>query len=124
MAKTALIVDDSPLMRKIIKKNLSKIVDNWSFFEACDGADGLDKVRDNSIDIIFSDINMPVMNGLEFISHLRRNSESRNIPVVVITSEGNEEFIDLSARLGAAGYIRKPFTPQKFRLLLDAIDLE
>ena len=121
MAKSILIVDDSPLMRKIIRKSFSKIMEDWAYYEAGNGVEGLEQLKANQIHLIFSDINMPVMNGLDFVSKVRAIKEYQRIPIIMVTSEGNEEYLDLAARLGATGYIQKPFTPQKLQTLINSL---
>ena len=123
MSKAVLIVDDSPLMRKIIRRGFSEMDESWVFHEAENGVVGLEKLKLNHVNLIFSDINMPVMDGLEFVNKVRANEDYRRIPIVMVTSEGNEEFLEISARLGANGYIQKPFTPKKLKLIIESINL-
>ena len=110
-----LIVDDSSTMRKIISRSLKQAglpVDE--VYEACDGIEGLSVIGSGKkIDLILSDINMPNMDGLEFIKALRANGSA--IPVVMITTEGGEEIIREAIDSGASDSIKKPFTPDQLQ---------
>lgn len=112
----ALIVDDSSVMRKIIERALRQAcVDVDSVFEASTGAEGLEVVKEHQLDIIFSDINMPVMDGLEFVRQLRAQNLAAGVPVVMITTESSAEHVKQAIEAGARGYIRKPFTPEQIK---------
>jgi two-component system chemotaxis response regulator CheY len=109
-----LIVDDSSTMRKIITRSLRQaglVVDE--IFEAGDGIEGLSALNDNKVDLILSDINMPNMDGLEFIRSLR--GKGYKVPIVMITTEGGEDVINEALASGANGSIRKPFTPEQLQ---------
>lgn len=112
----ALIVDDSSVMRKIVERSLRQAgLDLSSVIEAGNGADALGLLDTNSVDLILSDINMPVMDGLEFVRQLQTADKLRGIPVVMITTEGSESNVVQALSLGAKGYIRKPFTPDQVK---------
>lgn len=112
----ALIVDDSSVMRKIVERSLRQAgVDLSSVLEAGNGADALGILDDNPVDLILSDINMPVMDGLEFVRQLQAVDKLRRIPVVMITTEGSESNVVQALSFGAKGYIRKPFTPEQVK---------
>ena len=116
MSIRALIVDDSSVMRKIVERCLRQAgMDLGQVHEASNGAEALALVNENPIDLILSDINMPVMDGLEFIRHLKEIEGSKNIPIVMITTEGGEKSVLEALSLGAKGYIRKPFTPDQVK---------
>ena len=116
MAIRALIVDDSSVMRKIVERCLRQAgMDLGQVLEASNGAEALALVNENSFDLILSDINMPVMDGLEFIKHLKEVESAKNIPIVMITTEGGEKSVLEALSLGAKGYIRKPFTPDQVK---------
>jgi two-component system chemotaxis response regulator CheY len=107
-----LIVDDSSTMRKIISRSLRQAglpVDD--IFEAGDGIEGLNVLGDKSVDLILSDINMPNMDGLEFIKQVRGNGNT--VPIVMITTEGGEDIIKEALSSGASASIKKPFTPDQ-----------
>ncbi len=115
MGKKVLIVDDSSTMRKIVNRSLRQAgLEFDKVLEAGDGQAALEILGKESMDIVLSDINMPVMDGLEFLKAKRENPSIRDIPVVMITTEGgSKEMVEKSIRLGAAGCIKKPFTPDQ-----------
>jgi two-component system chemotaxis response regulator CheY len=116
MAIRALIVDDSSVMRKIVERCLRQAgMDLGQVLEASNGAEALALVNENAFDLILSDINMPVMDGLEFIKHLKEVESAKSIPIVMITTEGGEKSVLEALSLGAKGYIRKPFTPDQVK---------
>lgn len=113
---TVLIVDDSSVMRKIVERalrqaglNLTKVV------EAGSGREGLEALGREQPDLIVSDINMPSMDGLEFLRQIQSQGLARGVPVVMITTESGEEHVREALAAGAQGYIRKPFTPDQVR---------
>jgi two-component system chemotaxis response regulator CheY len=111
-----LIVDDSSAMRKIIQRSLRQAgFDIAEFFEAGNGADALALLAKNSVDLMLVDINMPVMDGLEFMRQLKATGTAKHAAVVMITTEGSESHVVKALSLGARGYIRKPFTPDQMR---------
>jgi two-component system chemotaxis response regulator CheY len=116
MSIRALIVDDSSVMRKIVERCLRQAgMDLGQVHEASNGAEALALVTENTFDLILSDINMPVMDGLEFIRHLKEIESAKAIPIVMITTEGGEKSVLEALSLGAKGYIRKPFTPDQVK---------
>jgi two-component system chemotaxis response regulator CheY len=109
----ALIVDDSSVMRKIVERSLRQAGINLSqVFEAGNGAEALNVLSEHRVDLILCDINMPVMDGLEFIKQLPAVANAKNVPVVMITTEGSEAHVVQALSCGARGYIRKPFTAE------------
>ncbi|MEW6067596.1 MAG: response regulator [Nitrospirota bacterium] len=114
---TILIVDDSPTMRQLIKFALKRIA-NSRVIEASDGVDALKKLSSEKIDIILSDINMPLMNGIQLVSHLKENPAHKDIPIIMITTEGAEEEREKAIALGANTYLTKPIqTPELLKLV-------
>jgi two-component system chemotaxis response regulator CheY len=112
----ALIVDDSSVMRKIVERSLRQAgIDLSSVIGAENGAEALGLLDTHPVDLILSDINMPVMDGLEFVRQLQTVEKLRGIPVVMITTEGSESNVVQALSLGAKGYIRKPFTPDQVK---------
>jgi len=110
-----LIVDDSSVMRKIIERSLRQAgLDLTEVLEASNGAEGLAAVQ-TGLDMIFSDINMPVMDGLEFLKNLASVDAAKGVPVVMITTEGSEARVVEALSAGAKGYLRKPFTPEQVK---------
>jgi|SRR5882672_7354435 len=115
-AISALIVDDSSVMRKIVERSLRQAgITLTRVFEAGNGAEGLTILADNRVDLILCDINMPVMDGLEFIQQLAGVPNAKDVPVVMITTEGSEAHVVQALSNGARGYIRKPFTPDQVK---------
>jgi len=103
-----LIVEDSPTMRQLIAFSLKRIP-NAKIIEAVDGLDALRKLSGGEkIDLILTDINMPVMDGLKLVSMVRQNASLRDIPIIIITTEGAEEDRERGLALGANAYIAKP----------------
>ena len=112
----ALIVDDSSVMRKIVERSLRQAgVELSKVLEAGNGAEALAVLAENQVDLILCDINMPVMDGLEFVKALPGVENAKDAPVVMITTEGSEAHVVQALSSGAKGYIRKPFTPDQVR---------
>jgi two-component system chemotaxis response regulator CheY len=107
-----LIVEDSPTMRQLISFALKRIR-GVRIVEASDGVDGLKKISVEKFDMIFTDINMPVMDGLKLISLVREDATHKGIPIVVITTEGAQEDRQRALALGANDYITKPIQPNR-----------
>ena len=111
-----LIVDDSAVMRKIVERSLRQSGLGVSqVFEASNGAEALAVVQQHPVDLILCDINMPVMDGLEFVRQLPGVENGKGIPVVMITTEGSEGHVVQALSAGARGYIRKPFTSDQVK---------
>jgi two-component system, chemotaxis family, chemotaxis protein CheY len=111
-----LIVDDSSVMRKIVERSLRQAgVAIAEVLEAGNGAEALATVQANKVDLILCDINMPVMDGLEFVKQLLKIERAKGIPVVMITTEGSEGHVVQALSAGASGYIRKPFTADQVK---------
>ena len=107
MALTALVVEDSPTMRQLIVYALSRIK-GLTVIEADDGVDALKKLAGGHYDILITDINMPVMDGLKLVKRVRADEGLKGIPIVIITTEGAEEDRQRALALGANAYITKP----------------
>jgi two-component system, chemotaxis family, chemotaxis protein CheY len=107
-----LIVEDSPTMRQLISFALKRIR-GVRIVEASDGVDGLKKISAEKFQMIFTDINMPVMDGLKLISLVREDANHRGVPIVVITTEGAQEDRQRALALGANDYITKPIQPNR-----------
>ena len=107
-----LIVEDSPTMRQLIAFALKRIR-GVRIVEANDGVDGLKKLSAQSFDLILTDINMPIMDGLKLVSLVRNDANYKEIPIVVITTEGAQEDRERALALGANDYITKPIQPTR-----------
>jgi two-component system chemotaxis response regulator CheY len=111
-----LIVDDSSVMRKIVERALRQAgLDPLVVHEAGSGIEGIDLLKAQSVDLILSDINMPSMDGLEFLRQIRAQNLAPGVPVVMITTESSEEHVKQAIMAGAQGYIRKPFTAEQVK---------
>ena len=111
-----LIVDDSSVMRKIVARALRQAgLDPLVVLEAGSGTEGLELLKIQSVDLILSDINMPSMDGLEFLRQIRAQNLAPGVPVVMITTESSEEHVRQAILAGAQGYIRKPFTAEQVK---------
>jgi two-component system chemotaxis response regulator CheY len=112
----ALIVDDSSVMRKIVERALRQAgLDSLVVREAGTGGEALDLLRVGSFDLILSDINMPSMDGLEFLRQVKAQNLAPGVPVIMITTESSEEHVKEAIQAGARGYIRKPFTAEQVK---------
>ena len=112
----ALIVDDSGVMRKIVERSLRQAgLELSEVWEASNGLEALALLQEKTPDLILSDINIPSMDGLEFVRQLRGVESAKGIPVVMITTEGSESRVVEALSCGARGYIRKPFTPEQVK---------
>lgn len=111
-----LIVDDSSVMRKIVERSLRQAGLNLAaVLEAGGGTEGLEVLKARQVDLILSDINMPSMDGLEFLRQVRAQNLAPGVPVVMITTESSEEHVKQAILAGAQGYIRKPFTAEQVK---------
>jgi two-component system, chemotaxis family, chemotaxis protein CheY len=112
----ALIVDDSSVMRKIVERSLRQAgIELNQVLEAGNGAEALAVLQDSQVDLILCDINMPVMDGLEFVKQLQGVEAAKGVPVIMITTEGSEAHVVQALSSGARGYIRKPFTAEQVK---------
>ncbi|WP_026340244.1 chemotaxis response regulator CheY [Amphritea japonica] len=104
-----LVVDDFSTMRRIIK-NLLRDLGFTNIVEADDGATALPILKSGGIDFLVTDWNMPKMNGIDLLKHVRADPELRHIPILMVTAEAKREQIIAAAQAGVNGYIIKPFT--------------
>jgi len=117
-----LVVDDSAAIRKILKRVLQQTeIPLGQVYEAGDGVEALAGLKLQQVHLILSDINMPNMDGLQFLSELKTNQEWKKIPVIMVTTEGSQAKVLEAVGLGAAGYIRKPFTADQIKEKLAGI---
>ncbi len=114
-----LVVEDSPTMRQLISFAMKRI-SNSKVVEATDGVDALKKLSSEKIDLILADINMPVMDGLKLVSLVRGNPAYKNIPIIIITTEGAEEDKKKAIAIGANAYLPKPIQTQELIKLVNS----
>ena len=117
-----LIVDDSSPMRAVIKKVIKAPgFDIGEFHEAGSGKEALQVLDDQWLDVVLSDYNMPEMNGLEMLQKMKQNEMMKDIPVIMVTTEGSSERVEEFMQTGASAYIKKPFTPEQIRTQLQQL---
>ena len=122
MSYNILIVDDSLPMRAVIKKSIKISGFNaGQFLDASNGKEALDILGDNWCDLVVTDYNMPGMNGMELLMEMKKDETLGSIPVVMVTTEGSARRVEEFMEAGAAGYIKKPFTPDQIRQQLNNI---
>ncbi|MBW1767062.1 MAG: response regulator [Deltaproteobacteria bacterium] len=122
MAYKILVVDDSLPMRSVIKKTIMASGFNvGELLDASSGKEALTILKDEWFDLVLTDYNMPDMNGLELIAEMKKDDLLKDIPVVVITTEGSKQRMDEFIEKGAEGYIKKPFPPEEIRNKLKII---
>ena len=121
---TCLVVEDSPMMRQLLVLALSR-VKNLQVTEADDGVDGLRKLATGKFDIILTDINMPIMDGLKLVKRVRSDPTHKDTPIIVITTEGSQEVRQRAMQLGANAYITKPIqAPQVIAKVKELLKIE
>ena len=111
MAKTILSVDDSASIRQMVKLTLSGA--GYDVIQANDGAEGLEKAKGAKVDMVMTDLNMPVMNGLALIKELRKLPAYQGIPILFLTTESDAALKSEAKAAGATGWITKPFKPEQ-----------
>jgi two-component system, chemotaxis family, chemotaxis protein CheY len=121
MAMNILIVDDSAVMRSMIIKTIQICgIEIGEIHQASDGMEGIGCLKDNWIDLLFIDVNMPIMDGMEMLEKVRENNETKDLPVLIVSTESNENRIQEIASRNA-GFVHKPFTPEVLREKIIAI---
>jgi two-component system, chemotaxis family, chemotaxis protein CheY len=113
---TVLIVDDSSVMRKIVERSLRQAgIEIGQVFESGNGLEALAVLNERKVNLVLCDINMPAMDGLEFVKQLPKVENAKGVPVVMITTEGSEGHVVQALSAGARGSIRKPFTADQVK---------
>ncbi len=113
MKKCILVVDDSTTVRKFVSVSLS--MQGFEVVIACDGMDALEKLPERKYDLIITDLNMPTMDGFEFIKNLKSNPDYKDLPVIILTSLSDESNKEEGAKLGVNSYVVKPFSLEKIQ---------
>ena len=109
MSKTILTIDDSPSIRQMVAMTLSGA--GYRVLEAGNGLEGYNQATTNSVNAVVVDLNMPVMNGLEFLRKFRAHASGKGVPVVLLTTESDDRLKKEAREAGATGWIMKPFNP-------------
>ncbi|MCU0659329.1 MAG: response regulator [Polyangiaceae bacterium] len=121
---SCLIVEDSPMMRQLLVFALAR-VKSLRVTEADDGVDALRKLAASRFDIIITDINMPIMDGLKLVKRIRSDQVHKETPIVIITTEGSQEDRQRALQLGANAYITKPIqAPQVIAKVKELLKIE
>ena len=116
MALDVLIVDDSAAIRKILHRVLVQAeVPLGKVHEASDGNEALEKLKGEKVGLILSDINMPNMDGIEFLTRIKADEAHKHVPILMVTTEGSQGKVMQALELGAAGYVKKPFTADQIK---------
>jgi two-component system, chemotaxis family, chemotaxis protein CheY len=111
-----LLIDDSVVIRKMLRRVLGECnLGITEILEAADGSQALKLLESTPVQLMFCDVNMPVMGGIEFLENVRGRTEWSSIPILMVTTEGGQESVLKAVQLGAKGYIRKPFTPDEVK---------
>jgi len=122
MESDILVVDDSAAIRKILQRVLRQTgMAIRTIHEAGNGQEALELLKAHSVHLVLSDINMPTMDGIQLLAALKASPDWHAIPVVMVTTEGGETKVGEAVKLGAAGYVRKPFTADQIKEKLAGI---
>ena len=113
MSREVLVVDDSATVRKFVSVSLS--MQGFTVITACDGMDALEKLPKGKFDLVITDLNMPTMDGFEFIKALRESADFRELPVIILTSLADRANKEQGAQLGVGSYVVKPFSLEKIQ---------
>ena len=117
-----LIVDDSAAIRKILQRVLRQTdLPLGEIEEAGDGTEAVEILKNRTFGLILSDINMPQMDGLQLLARIKEMAHLRDVPVIMITTEGGHGKVMEAVQLGAAGYVRKPFTADQIKEKLSGV---
>jgi len=116
-----LVVDDSSTMRRIIKNTLARL-GHKDILEGADGLQGWDQIDKNpDVEMLITDWNMPEMNGLELVKKVRADERFKDLPIIMVTTEGGKAEVITALKAGVNNYIVKPFTPQVLKEKLGAV---
>ncbi|MBN2799454.1 MAG: response regulator [Deltaproteobacteria bacterium] len=122
MSYSVLIVDDSPLIRSMVLKSIAMSgLEILASFQAANGLEALEILREQWIDVVFADLNMPEMGGIELVERMSADSLLVSVPVVIVSSVRDEAHIEALKRKGIRAYIKKPFRPESFREVVEVL---
>jgi len=118
--RSLLVVDDSATFRHLLCMSLQRVdgISRSDITEASDGEEALEKVKSNSFDLVLTDIRMPKMDGLEFVRQVRSELKRPDLPIIIISTKGADEDIELGMSLGASGYLSKPISMSRLKELV------
>lgn len=114
-----LTVDDSRTILAMLRHTLVNA--GFEVLQAEDGKQGLDVLKTQSVDVVITDINMPVMDGIEFIKHVRASGQHQSLPILILTTETSQEKRDQGKQAGGTGWIVKPFDPDKLISVINKV---
>ena len=122
MAYNILLVDDSETVRAVLMKTLNLAqIQLGEIFMAGNGKEALEVLRENWVDLVITDLNMPIMTGFELVDAMQADKLLQTVPVVVVTTEGSATRIDDLKQKGVKGYVRKPFTPEQIKEMITKV---
>jgi two-component system chemotaxis response regulator CheY len=122
MAYNILVVDDSETVKAVMAKAIRMAgVDVKTLLTAGNGQEALDVLGKEWVDLVFADINMPVMNGVELVKRMKADEDMKSIPVVIVSTEGSQTRINGLMESGVKAFLRKPFTPESLKSTIDGI---
>jgi CheY-like chemotaxis protein len=118
--KSFLVVDDSATFRQLLCMSLTRLdgITDKNITQAADGAEALAKVQNGNFDLVLTDINMPRMDGLEFVHRVRTELNRGDLPIIIISTKGSEEQVEKGMAMGASGYLSKPISMPQLRELV------
>jgi len=119
MGKKILAIDDMRTLRTLLNKVLTSA--GYEVVEAEDGVDGLEKFSMHKPDLVISDLNMPNLDGIGFVSGARETPEGKSVPILILTTETNDQLKQRAKEVGATGWLKKPFNPKRLTKLVDQL---
>ncbi len=122
MAYNILVVDDSETMRAVIAKSIGHAgVPLGSLFQAANGAEGIEVLHREWVDLVLADINMPVLSGVEMVARMKADPALVDIPVIIVSTEGSATRLQALMDQGVKGFLRKPFTPEELKKAVETV---
>ncbi|NLX13057.1 MAG: response regulator [Phycisphaerales bacterium] len=119
MCQDVLIVDDSATIRQMVKRTMKLAgLKVGEVYEASNGIEALASLAKHAVAVIMLDINMPTMNGIQLLTRMKGNDRLRDVPIVIVSTEGSKQRIEELESIGAFGFVRKPFQPEQLRDVL------
>lgn len=119
MSKKILVVDDASMIRNLVSKTAMEA--GYEVVTAADGTEGLDALKSHKIDLVYSDVNMPKMGGLEMVAEIKKDPQYEFLPIVMLTTERRDDLKQQAKALGVKAWLVKPFNPAKFIQTLEKL---